>query len=698
IISLRAVRAEKPAPIKPAGKPQPVTMPHKEGEIIVKFKQDAPQSLRDLVVRTYAGNEKRLRGRSGLSKLKIKDGLDLSNTIFTLKQLNAVVEYAEPNYLVTRAGAINRHRHPKQYLKIPNDSRFNLQWALSNTGRNNSGSDIGALAGWQYTTGSEKTIIAVIDTGVDIRHPDLWHNIWANKQEHVGKKGEDDDRDGYIDDISGWNFVNDSNDVTDDNGHGTAMAGIIAAEGNNSEGITGVMWRASIMPLKALDSTGSGTIFDVVEAIDFAATHGASVINCSFGTDGYSQALLDAINRAEMSGALVVTSTGNGGRDLSQKPYYPASYTAGNLITVAATAGGDQLADFSNWSESQVQIAAPGIDILTTSPNGEYASVTGTSAAAPLVAGVAGLLKTIRGWTSAQTVKQALIDGARKSDFLRGKVLSGGLISADRAIDIFTKPRAVSGLGTVGVRRNSGEFQPDGFNLEYLRNHRPHRANVHQMKYMSDYRTHRIVNRMLRPARKFSIKTPQVTSSGGPGNPKNAVGRPGSVVGREGDPTIASSATGGQSVIFGSQNINFSAPVLSLGGRGGLGLDLTLSYNSNSVWLNENYQGPGRLFFNYDMDFSPGWKLGFGKLIGAVDNNFESLAPIYDPDLGVFYYTWVEPDGTRRTLLATSSNNIFRSNDSSNLELEITGTGATALLKLGNGTQISLSYVTGVAY
>jgi subtilisin family serine protease len=338
-----------------------VTKPHNEDEIIVKFKPDAIQSLRDVVVRAYAESEKQSRGRSGLTRLKIKDGLDLSNIIYNLKQMDALVEYAEPNYLVTTADNVtirsNRPGRSKQDSKTPNDPQFGSQWALSNTGQDNGmpGSDIGALAGWRQTTGSTETIIAVIDTGVDTRHPDLTRNLWGNKREEHGKKGEDDDGDGYVDNISGWNFVSDSGDVTDDQGHGTAMAGILAAEGDNREGITGVMWRASIMPLKALDGTGSGTILDVAEAIDFAATHGASVINCSFGTDAYSQTLLDAINRASMSGVLVVASAGNDSRDLSQTPYYPASYTASNLITVAATTNGDQLAEFSNWGESQAQ-------------------------------------------------------------------------------------------------------------------------------------------------------------------------------------------------------------------------------------------------------------------------------------------------------------------------------------------------------
>jgi RHS repeat-associated protein len=702
VISLRTVRAEKTAPIKPSGKAQLVTRPHKEGEIIVKFKQDAPPSLRDLIVQTYAGSEKQSRGRGRSSTIKIKDGLDLSNTIFNLKLMDAVIEYAEPNYIVTRTGNLNRPnrpRRPKQDPQTPNDSRFGSQWALSNTGQNNGapGSDIGALAGWQRTTGSEKTIIAVIDTGVDTSHPDLAGNLWVNKQESKGKQGEDDDGDGYVDDLAGWNFVNDSNNVTDDHGHGTAMAGIIAAEGDNREGIAGVMWRASIMPLKALDNTGSGTISDVVEAIDFAATHGASVINCSFGTDGYSQALLDAINRASMSGALVVTSAGNEGRDLSREPYYPASYTAGNLITVGATANGDQLAEFSNWGEGQVQIAAPGIDILTTYPNGDYVSVTGTSAAAPLVAGVAGLLKTIRGWVSAQAVRRGLIDGARKTNFLQGKVLSGGVVSAGEAIAVFTKPRDEGGSGGGGGNGGggnggggnggggggngggSGGSQTGGIDLDYLRNNRPNlpepRVRVN-LPPCCDYEP---------PAPGDGYGDYYAAAA----RPENAVGGSGKQVGRQGDPTISNSATGNQSIILGSQNINFTAPVVSLGGRNGLGVNLALSYNSHSVWLRD--PRTGKLAFNFGRGIpAPGWSIGFGQLLGSTGAT-ASIPPIWNPELVANTYIWVEPDGTRRTLVTTPTTpSIYTSNDSTNIEYN----RSTGVMRLMNGTQIRLSWPT----
>ena len=197
--------------------------------------------------RTTPRAKRNCAGARQESKLTIKDGLDLANTAFDLRQFDRIVEFVEPNYIVTGAGAIRsaRARRSKRPQTMPNDPQFAAQWALANTGQNGGspGSDIGAIAGWQKTTGSRDTVVAVIDTGVDVNHPDLADNIWVNKREDKGDRDKDDDRDGFVDDVNGWNFINDSGDVTDDNGHGTAMAGIIAAEGDNQQGIAGVMWR-----------------------------------------------------------------------------------------------------------------------------------------------------------------------------------------------------------------------------------------------------------------------------------------------------------------------------------------------------------------------------------------------------------------------------------------------------------------------
>jgi len=218
---------------------------------------------------------------------------------------NPLVDIAEPNYLITADQS------------APNDPRFPEQWALSNTGQNGgqSGSDIGAPGAWAKTTGAASTIIAVVDSGIDFTHPDLVSNERVNPNEQPN--GIDDDADGYVDDLNGWDYVTDTGTITDGQGHGTAVAGIIAATGNNGIGITGVMWQASLMSLRVLDSTGTGDVAHAVEAIDFAVSHGAQVINCSWGTDEASAALKDAIARAAQHDVVVVAGAGNSGRSLA---------------------------------------------------------------------------------------------------------------------------------------------------------------------------------------------------------------------------------------------------------------------------------------------------------------------------------------------------------------------------------------------
>jgi subtilisin family serine protease len=290
------------------------------------------------------------------------------------------------------------------------------------------GSDINAVGAWNTTTGSRSTVIAVIDSGVDFSHPDLVNNQWLNPV-----PGEDGD-------LHGWDFVSNSPAIQDEQGHGTAVAGIIAAEGNNSIGTTGVMWRAALMSLRVLDNTGTGDIADAVEAIDYAVSHGAQVINLSWGTVGQSIALKQAIERALRRGVVVVCSAGNSGQDLDTNPYYPASFGLKDLIIVAATDNQDQLASWSNWGSRKATVAAPGTNILTTQRDGGYWSVSGTSAAAPLVTGIVGLLKTSRPPINASLITKVISDGARKVASLSGKVASGGVANASGALAKLNSP------------------------------------------------------------------------------------------------------------------------------------------------------------------------------------------------------------------------------------------------------------------
>jgi serine protease len=264
---------------------------------------------------------------------------------------------------------------------VPNDTNYANQWALENR----SDADIDASQAWDYGT-SSSVVVAVIDTGVDYTHVDLAANIWTNTREIAGN-GVDDDRNGYTDDIRGWNFVNDNNNPADDNGHGTHVAGTIGAVGNN--GISGVAWSVKVMALKFLDSTGSGNLSDAVGAIDYARLNGAKVINASWGGGGFSSALQSAITRFQNAGGIFVAAAGNEGANNATTPSYPANYT--NVISVAASTSTGALASFSNYG-TNVDIVAPGQSILSTIPGNRYASYSGTSMAAPHVAGALALL------------------------------------------------------------------------------------------------------------------------------------------------------------------------------------------------------------------------------------------------------------------------------------------------------------------
>ena len=272
------------------------------------------------------------------------------------------MEHAEPNYLV--------------YANIspPDDTHFNRLWGLHNTGQNVNGTngtndaDIDALEAWDVTTGSSDVVVAVVDSGVDINHPDLAANIWTNPGEIPGN-GIDDDGNGYIDDVNGWDFYVNDNDPRDADGHGTHVAGTIAAAGNNAAGITGVSWSAQIMALRFLDAWGNGITTDAIAAIEYAAAMGADIINNSWGGGGYSQSLKEAI---EASGAVVVCAAGNSGWNTDAFiAHYPSNYNSANIIAVAASDQDDSRAFFSNYGPFSVDVAAPGTNIYSSAPGRE---------------------------------------------------------------------------------------------------------------------------------------------------------------------------------------------------------------------------------------------------------------------------------------------------------------------------------------
>ena len=293
---------------------------------------------------------------AGLQLIQLPNGTDMQSAITTYES-NPDVLYAEPDYVLSilpvQKGSIINYVYFTNILSIPNDPYFPDQWNFNNTGQTGGtpGADIAAPGAWSISTGSNSVVVAVIDTGILYTHSDLSVNIWNNTNETPGN-GVDDDQNGYIDDMIGWNFFNNTSDPIDDNGHGTHVSGTIGAVGNNAIGVTGVNWQVRIMPLKAFDSNGAGDTLDAIKAIEYANANGASVISNSWGGPDYSQALKDAI---DASPAVVVCAAGNNAPyNIDINASYPASYTSVNIITVAATDQNDQpgilLTLWSNFS------------------------------------------------------------------------------------------------------------------------------------------------------------------------------------------------------------------------------------------------------------------------------------------------------------------------------------------------------------
>ncbi|MCB0415526.1 MAG: S8 family serine peptidase [Bdellovibrionales bacterium] len=344
---------------------------------------------------------------------------------YSLETLNSdpSIEYAEPNYIYTRQQA-------------PNDPEYGKLWGLANFGQKDSGGasgidgvDVDAERAWDIQTGNQDLVIAVIDTGVDYTLDDLKENIWTNEAEANGQAGVDDDGNGYIDDIHGYDFANNDADPKDDHGHGSHVSGTIAAKGNDGHGLVGVAWNAKIMGVKFLSAAGSGSLEGAIKAIDYATTMGAKIMNNSWGGGGYSKALEEAIQRSSDAGALFVAAAGNSSQNNDAQPTYPATYDVPNVISVAAIDNKGELARFSCYGKTTVDVAAPGVNILSSTPGG-YKSWSGTSMATPHVAGVAALLLSNEPTLTAPEVIDRLKRTAKPLAGLRNKVASSGAVNA----------------------------------------------------------------------------------------------------------------------------------------------------------------------------------------------------------------------------------------------------------------------------
>src|SRR4051812_41073491 len=286
----------------------------------------------------------------------------------------------------------------------PLDPMFAQQWALARE------SVLGTATAWQQSTGAG-AVVAVLDTGADLTHPDLQDALWTNPGEIPGN-GVDDDHDGYVDDVHGTDIVDDDGTPADDEGHGTHVAGIIAARAGNAIGGSGLAPGAQLMIVKVLDSHRAGTAAGLAEGIRYALAHGATIINTSVNGDGTNKQLQDALHAADAAGALIVASAGNDGRDLDTNPSYPASYTDPSIVSVASVGPIGILSSFSNYGATSVDIAAPGEDILSTAYNGDYELRSGTSMSAPFVTATLALMQGAQPGLGGPALKAALLAGA----------------------------------------------------------------------------------------------------------------------------------------------------------------------------------------------------------------------------------------------------------------------------------------------
>ena len=401
-------------------------------EILVKFKAGVSQETIDQIMTQFHDRvEDRIENDPGLEAIDDLDNAEVSATVAKYLTLPEV-EYAEPNYEI-KLDEVDEAVTPV----LPRDPQFGDQWALANSGQRGGkeGADISATHAWATTTGSDKVVVAVLDTGVDYTHEDLARNMWVRP---ATMEPYHDDELGTIDDLNGYNAIDNTADPMDENGHGTHCAGIIGAEGENDVGIAGVNWRVQIMPLKFMNAGGFGSTKDAIEAINYVINRkkagvNVRIISASWGSTQKSRALGEVIRKAYENDILFVAAAGNASTNNDRTPHYPSSYE--NVVSVAALDRHDQLASFSNYGVKSVAIAAPGAEILSTWLNNEYEEKSGTSMATPVVAGVAALILAEHPRLSVDELKKKLLDSTDPIVALKGKIATGGRIDAAKAVE-----------------------------------------------------------------------------------------------------------------------------------------------------------------------------------------------------------------------------------------------------------------------
>ena len=424
--------------------------------ILVQFKPDAV--LSGNIDLHGAKITQSLELVDGLYELQLSQGMSIEGALAVF-QADTRVATAEANYRLMLEG-------------IPNDPRFSSMYGLNNTAQTGGtqDADIDAPEAWNINTGTRRTIVAVIDTGVDYNHQDLAANMWRNTGEISGD-GVDNDGNGYVDDIYGYDFANNDADPMDDNGHGTHVSGTIGAVGNNGIGTTGVNWNTRIMALKFLAADGSGSTAGAISALNYAVRMGANLSNNSWGGGGSSSLLSQAISNAKNAGHIFVAAAGNSGLNNDATANYPSNYDFDNVVAVAATDNKDVLASFSNYGATTVDIAAPGVGILSTLPGNTYGTLSGTSMATPHVSGAISLIWDQNPTFTYQQVIAKLYSSVDKIAGLNGKVATGGRLNIGNALNGSTTnppPADLNGakiLSSEAIGLNSGAIT--GFKVKF---------------------------------------------------------------------------------------------------------------------------------------------------------------------------------------------------------------------------------------
>ena len=419
-------------PAVSAGTPvAPRTAAYVPHEILVRFRAGVDASAANrLAAAGGAQTVERFPFVPGLELLRLRSAAEAVPTAVASFAGLSQVRYAQPNWV----SRIDVASETGGITKTPNDPMYPSQWDWPK---------IDAPAAWNLTTGKKTVVVGDIDTGLDYNHVDIKANAWQNKPECKGTPGVDDDGNGYVDDCHGIDTINGDSNPMDDNNHGTHTGGTIGAVGNNKTGVTGLNWKVQILPCKSHDSQGNGSVASIIACYQYMVTEKAAgydiiATNNSYGgcpeACDFDQATMDGIAAMGKAGILFAVAAANNASDNDLTPVYPANYFLPNVIAVAATDSSDGLAGFSDYGIRTVMVGAPGVNVLSTIRNNQYASFSGTSMATPHVAALAALIHADEPSLNIYQIRNLIIAGGDDVSSLAGKTVSGKRINADGSL------------------------------------------------------------------------------------------------------------------------------------------------------------------------------------------------------------------------------------------------------------------------